>query len=241
MKHAKCAISGKTYSHKDLVPGITVRSNLLEFIKADHPDFNEESYISKEELQKYRKRYLEQIIQKEASESVKAEKDMIDAITTRELTAEIPGENEQLTHGQRLADKVAEFGGSWTFIISFAVVLALWICFNSFVLLNKGFDPYPYILLNLVLSCIAAIQAPVIMMSQNRQEAKDRLRNEYDYKVNLKAELEIRMLHEKLDHLMIVQMQKIMEFQQLQMDYLEDLSDKLIPPAKESPNSTKPQ
>jgi uncharacterized membrane protein len=127
------------------------------------------------------------------------------------------------TFGERIADKVAEFGGSWRFIGIFAAVLIVWITFNSIAFFFKPFDPYPYILLNLVLSCIAAIQAPVIMMSQNRKEAHDRRRAENDYMVNLKAEIEIRNLHEKLDALMEEQTHKISEIHQKQMEMLEML------------------
>lgn len=110
-------------------------------------------------------------------------------------------EEERLTFGQRIADKVASFGGSWTFIIIFGIILAIWVVFNSTALLAKHFDPYPYILLNLFLSMIASIQAPVIMMSQNRQVSKDRLKSDLDYEVNLKAELEVAHLHRKVDHI----------------------------------------
>lgn len=117
------------------------------------------------------------------------------------MTAELPEDldNKPLSFGDRMADKIADFGGSWTFILSFMSFLLLWICFNIYWLHNKGFDPYPFILLNLILSCIAALQAPVIMMSQNRQEEKDRERAKEDLKINQKAEEEIRSLHEKLD------------------------------------------
>ncbi|GAB3511352.1 DUF1003 domain-containing protein [Emticicia fontis] len=108
-------------------------------------------------------------------------------------------EDKPLSFGDRMADKIADFGGSWTFILSFMGFLVIWISFNIFWLSNKGFDPYPFILLNLILSCIAALQAPVIMMSQNRQEEKDRERAKEDLKINQKAEEEIRSLHNKLD------------------------------------------
>jgi uncharacterized membrane protein len=127
------------------------------------------------------------------------------------------------TFGQRIADKVATFGGSWTFIISFAVFLFLWIAVNMVWLSNKGFDPYPFILLNLILSSLAAIQAPVIMMSQNRQEAKDRERGKKDYMVDLKSELEIRMLHEKMDHLVLNQQQEILEAYKVQIGLMQDI------------------
>lgn len=109
---------------------------------------------------------------------------------------------ENLTFGQRTADQIAKFGGSWTFIISFFLVLTIWIAFNVYALHNKGFDPYPFILLNLILSCLASIQAPIIMMSQNRQEEKDRARAEWDLKINEKAEAEIREISKKLSILM---------------------------------------
>lgn len=110
---------------------------------------------------------------------------------------------EILTVGQMAADKIAKFGGSWTFIISFFTVLTGWIAFNVYALNNQGFDPYPFILLNLILSCLASIQAPIIMMSQNRQEEKDRERAEWDLKINEKAEAEVREMSKKLDTLML--------------------------------------
>jgi uncharacterized membrane protein len=132
----------------------------------------------------------------------------------------------KLTFGERLSDHIAEFGGSWKFLITFGVVLLIWIGINGVILATRAFDPYPFILLNLILSCLAAIQAPVIMMSQNRAEARDRLRAENDYKVNLKAELEIRHLHEKLDHLLRKQYNRLFEIQQIQIELLEELSRK---------------
>ena len=227
MNQNKCYITGKTYPKAALIPGAAIRSNLKELIATDYPGFGDDKYINTNSLQQYRKKYLQNIIDKETGMAVKVEQDMIAAITAQELMATDNSKDAPLTIGEKMADKVAEFGGSWTFIISFGSVLVVWIVLNSVFLLQKAFDPYPYILLNLVLSCIAALQAPIIMMSQNRQETKDRQRSEYDYKVNLKAELEIRMLHEKLDHLMIIQMQKIMEFQQMQMDYMEEMNDRL--------------
>jgi uncharacterized membrane protein len=134
--------------------------------------------------------------------------------------------DQQLTFGERLADKMAEYAGSWGFVIGFFGVLLVWIAINSVVLILKPFDPYPFILLNLVLSCLAAIQAPIIIMSQNRQEAKDRLRSEHDYSVNLKAELEIRNLHEKIDHLLMKQWQRLLEIQEIQMELMEELAHK---------------
>jgi uncharacterized membrane protein len=128
--------------------------------------------------------------------------------------------------GQRMADRIAAFGGSWSFIISFAVVLFGWMAMNSWVLLAKPFDPYPYILLNLVLSALAAIQAPLIMMSQNRQESRDRARAQHDYQVNLKAELEIRQLHQKIDHMLSNQWERLVEIQAVQMELINEVRGK---------------
>ena len=140
------------------------------------------------------------------------------------LTDKLDGNEEKpLTTGQKIADKVASFGGSWTFIILFALFIFIWISFNIYWLANRGFDPYPFILLNLILSCIAAIQAPVIMMSQNRQEDKDRERAQNDYMINLKSELEIRMLHEKIDHLIMHQQQEVIEIQKVQIEMMNDI------------------
>jgi uncharacterized membrane protein len=128
--------------------------------------------------------------------------------------------------GERLADRIAVFGGSWPFLIYFGVFLVLWIGMNSLVLYRRPVDPYPFIFLNLVLSCLAAVQAPIIMMSQNRQETKDRLRSQHDYQVNLKAELEIRNLHEKMDHLLSNQWERLIQIQELQLELLSELGRK---------------
>lgn len=131
------------------------------------------------------------------------------------------------TFGQRVADKVAAFGGSWTFIITFGVLITIWISMNVFWFANKGFDPYPFILLNLILSCLAALQAPVIMMSQNRQEEKDRERSKNDYMINLKSEIEIQALHEKIDHFVLNQQQELLEFQKTQIEMLHEMMNQL--------------
>jgi uncharacterized membrane protein len=142
-----------------------------------------------------------------------------------------PEEVASLTFGERLSDKVAAFGGSWMFIIASVTVISIWVAANS--AMRPAFDPFPFILLNLILSCIAALQAPIIMMSQNRQEAKNRNRAEHDFEVNRFAEFEIRRLHEKLDHLQYRQMQRLLEIQRLQMQVLaKHLSEATIEPEK---------
>jgi len=134
---------------------------------------------------------------------------------------------EELTDGQKISDKVARFGGSWKFIISFMCVLIVWVIFNVIAFGVYKFDPYPFILLNLILSCIAALQAPIIMMSQNRVEEKDRQRSENDYLINLKAEIQIRSLHQKIDLLQEEQIKSLFDTQALQMKMLKEIEQKL--------------
>ncbi len=134
---------------------------------------------------------------------------------------------EYLSQGQKLSDSVAKFGGSWKFIILFSVILFIWIFYNSVIVKTAQFDPYPFILMNLILSCIAAMQAPIIMMSQNRTEEKDRKRAENDYLINLKSEIEIRNLHQKINLLMEEQLKKLFESQALQIQLLKELHEKI--------------
>jgi uncharacterized membrane protein len=134
---------------------------------------------------------------------------------------------ELLTRGQKISDRVARFGGSWAFIISFFIILLIWILFNVNAARSLIFDPYPFILMNLILSCIAALQAPIIMMSQNRQEEKDRQRSENDYLINLKAELEVRSLHQKVDLLLEEQIKTLFESQAKQLEILKSIEQKI--------------
>lgn len=134
---------------------------------------------------------------------------------------------ENLTQGQKISDKIALFGGSWKFIISFLIVLTIWIIFNVFAVGDYKFDPYPFILMNLILSCIAALQAPIIMMSQNRQEEKDRKRSENDYLINLKAEMQIRSINQKIDLLLEDQIKTLFETQEKQFDLLKEINLKI--------------
>ncbi len=232
MEKGFCAITKQELDLKNLVHGFSLKPQIISLIQKDYPDFNIEQYISLDILTSYRRKYLESMIKKENRELNKLEKVVIKAIHKDQLLSENiePDIESVLTRGQRLADKIATFGGSWTFIIVFFSFILLWMVINLWLLLNQPFDPYPFILLNLILSCLAAIQAPIIMMSQNRKEQKDRARSENDYKVNLKAELEIRLLHEKLDHVIIHQNKRMLDIQELQLDYLEQL-------AKSSDNS----
>lgn len=229
MKNVFCQISKKEVSASDAHRGETLRPSLFNVIKKDHDDFTYDSYISNEELNKYRNKQLAQIINEETGELNSLESEVVNAISSNKVLSENIEDDleETLTVGQRLADHIAVFGGSWTFIIAFFSFIIFWIGINIWFLSTKQFDPYPFILLNLILSCLAAIQAPIIMMSQNRQEHKDRIRSEHDYKINLKAELEIKLLNEKMDHLLIHQSKRLMEIQQIQADYLEDILKEL--------------
>lgn len=163
---------------------------------------------------------------------------VLKSIEEEQLVSKKLESEENLTIGQRLADKVADFGGSWKFILIFVTIILIWVGINVYFLREKGFDPYPFILLNLLLSCLAAFQAPVIMMSQNRQEEKDRRRAEEDYLVNLKAEIEIKTLHEKIDLLITEQMETLLEIQKLQIDRIDQL-EKQIKNLHEQKNNKK--
>ncbi len=230
MQTFKSSISGNIYPLRQKISGKSVRQCLLDEIIKEHPDFNENSMLSIEELNRYRNLYIQNTLTKELGTLTDLEKQVIatmqnDQLLTDKLMSE--EKKEKLTYGQRLADRVANFGGSWTFIIIFGTFLICWIISNVIILSNKAFDPYPFILLNLILSCIAAMQAPVIMMSQNRQEEKDRERARKDYMINLKSEMEIRLLNEKIDHLIINQQEKLMEIQQIQVDMMNDILDRI--------------
>jgi uncharacterized membrane protein len=205
-----------------------IRPSLLEFIKKRLPDLDSKGFICLDDLGVFRKDYIKEVLEDEIGELSALDNEVIESLQQHEiLSSDLSKQFEKkLTFGERLSDRIAEFGGSWKFIIIFGTVLFGWIILNAVFLLNRGFDPYPFILLNLVLSCLAAIQAPVIMMSQNRAEARDRLRGENDYKVNLKAELEIRHLHEKIDHLLRRQYNRLFEIQQIQVELLEELGRK---------------
>jgi uncharacterized membrane protein len=225
MNTATCYISKQKLPVTELYRGRVLKKEILDLVRKDFPNFNENDYISIESLNEYRKKYMATLLKQENTEISEMEKQVIESIAKNELLSKDLEEelSKDLTPGQRVADRIAAFGGSWTFISFFFGFLLLWMSINVFVLVKRPFDPYPFILLNLILSCLAAIQAPVIMMSQNRKEEKDRKRSQNDYKVNLKAELEIKLLHEKIDHMIIHQNQRMLEIQQLQTDYLDDI------------------
>jgi uncharacterized membrane protein len=230
MKSSKtCKVCGKSFEKSELIPAIIVRSQIGKLIKADHPEWSDHDSICKADFEKYRVGYIKAVVAEEKGDLKALEEAVVKSINEDELiSANINmSYGEKLKIGDRISDKVASFGGSWSFIIIFFSVLLIWIVLNSALLFTATFDPFPFILLNLILSCIAAIQAPIIMMSQNRQEKKDRIRSENDYKINLKSELEIRTLHEKVDHLLLIQWAKLMEIQELQIEILEDIKKEI--------------
>jgi len=222
----RCEICGKEKLARDINRLDVVRPSLMDQIKVDYPDLPAEGYICTEDLDHYRSRYVAGLLGQERGELTKLEQEVVQSLADHETLAEnIEAEySGHRTLGERLSDQLAAFGGSWTFILIFFAVLVTWMAFNVVAVAKDIFDPYPFILLNLVLSCLAAIQAPIIMMSQNRQEAKDRLRSENDYRVNLKAELEIRHLHEKVDHILTRQWERLAEIQQIQLELMQDPS-----------------
>ena len=230
MTHARherytCTICGKEFTRRDVVPGGVISDRVVQLIQRDHPDWSSAGYVCRADLTRYRSLYVHGILESEKGELSVLEQEVVRSMREHEVLAtNVDAEFEQAwSLGERLADRIASFGGSWAFLIVFGGFLALWIAMNSLVLLWRPVDPYPFILLNLVLSCLAAIQAPVIMMSQNRQEVKDRLRSQHDYQVNLKAELEIRHLHEKIDHLLSNQWERLVEIQEIQLELLTEL------------------
>jgi uncharacterized membrane protein len=219
-----CAITGKEWPRRQLVNLETIRPSLAERIRLDHPDLAPDALISKAEIERYRAAYVEELLRDESGEISNLEQRVADSLATHETLSENIEEEfeEKRSFGEIVSDHLASFGGSWLFILSFLALLGIWMAYNVAQATGDAFDPYPFILLNLVLSCLAALQAPVIMMSQKRQEAKDRLRSLNDYQVNLKAELEIRHLHEKIDHLISRQWQRLAEIQQLQLEIMQE-------------------
>lgn len=222
-KRGVCAISGQETARRNLVEIGTLRPTLADHIRNDFPDLPDHALISLKELARYRTRYVEEILREEHGEYSDLDREVAESIARQETIAENVEDDFEghRTLGERFSDNLASFGGSWAFLISFGVVLFGWMVLNV-AMAASAFDPYPFILLNLVLSCLAAVQAPIIMMSQKRQEAKDRLRSANDYQVNLKAELEIRHLHEKMDHLITRQWQRLAEIQQVQLEMLQE-------------------
>lgn len=223
-----CQVCNDHFPLSALTPAALVRPALTDHIRRRVPIWSDDGYICQRDLNRLRAGYVQELLEKERGDLTSLERSVIDSIARyATLPSNIePDLERSATLGERLSDRLADFGGSWRFLSIFAAILVGWMIVNSVGLLTRPFDPFPYILLNLVLSCLAAIQAPIIMMSQNRQEARDRRRSENDYRINLKAELEIRHLHEKLDFLIAHQWRRLLEIQQIQIDLMNEIGEK---------------
>ncbi|MCB1112409.1 MAG: DUF1003 domain-containing protein [Chlamydiales bacterium] len=221
----KCEICGKEFRARDVYPISLIRNSVQLVLHEQFPDADEQGFLCFPDLRMIHAEYSEDLIEKEKGALSALEREVVESLKDQDILTENINEEyaEQLTLGEKLADKVAEFGGSWFFISFFGIVLVGWMAINTFYFMDGAFDPYPYILLNLVLSCLAAIQAPIIMMSQNRQAAKDRLKVENDYMVNLKAELQIRHLNARLELFMRHTWQKMHEISRMQEEIYQDL------------------
>lgn len=224
----ECSLCTQRKQGIEFAPGETIREPVMEEIRRQHPDWSANRPICYACLNRFRAEHVRRLLAEEKGELSSLEEQVIESLREQEsVSANVNEQFErQLTFGERVSDRLASFGGSWSFLIIFAIVAVGWMFINTVILTQQPFDAYPFILLNLLLSCLAAIQAPVILMSQNRQEAKDRLRSEFDYRVNLKAELEVRLLHTKMDQLLTHQWQRLLEIQEMQMELMEDVANR---------------
>lgn len=228
MKECSCEVCGKKFPEKEVLPDHAVRASVLETARKKLSHLDTGGHVCFSCLRDLRTLHIEELLHKEHGDLTRLEREVLNSIKEHEVLNRNMNKKFEgsLSFGERIADKMAHFGGSWTFIITFLVILVIWMVINTIAWINT-FDPYPFILLNLFLSCLAALQAPVIMMSQNRQAAKDRLVSDYEYSVNLKAELEIRQLHSKLDQFTKNQWERHLELQQMQLELSEELLESL--------------
>jgi uncharacterized membrane protein len=218
-----CALCDPGPGGGDPRPLSSLGPAIAALIRADHPDLAADAPICRRHRAHYRGRHIGDLLAAERGALTALDREVLDSIAA-EVTVAVPPDAPEppRSFGDRASDRMAAFGGTWRFLALFAAVLAVWMAVNSALVLGGGaFDPYPFILLNLVLSCLAAVQAPVIMMSQRRTEARDRARAESDYKVNLKAELEIRALHDRLDRQILLQSERLAAIETLLIEVLD--------------------
>ncbi len=236
-------LSGKSFPIEEKVPGKSIRDSVLKLIRQDHPDFDPCQGIAMSELNIYRERYITDYLNREVGELSDLEKKVLDSMKNHSSVCCAKGmyKEPEPSVADRLADRMTRFGGSWGFVILFGSIIVAWMGLNIFWLSNPAFDPYPFVLLNLMLSYLSTLQAPIIMMSQNRQSAIDRRRSQDDYTVNLKSEIEVRTLHEKIDHLMMYQQQELIEIQKVQIDMLTELLKTMEKTRKERMREKKTQ
>ena len=222
----RCQICKLDIPLDQAVPVDLIRDSILPLIQAKANPWDPSGYVSLEELNKARLEHVESLLKDDDVNTEQMNREIFKSVQEHELLAKNVDKEfaKNQSFGDRMADKIAAFGGSWKFIGIFTVILVLWMGVNTTVILSKPLDPFPYIFLNLILSCLAAIQAPVIMMSQNRQQERDQMRSDNDYKVNMKAEIEIRAINEKVDKLLNDQWKHLLEIQQLQVDMIQELT-----------------
>jgi uncharacterized membrane protein len=239
MAKANCSVCGTAVDTRNLANPQKLEDEIVNLIRKDHPDWDGKHGVCPKCREQYRAKKFLGYLEDEYTKISDLERNLVTKIARRGQVAKKVNDefDQEMTVGERIADRVAQFGGSWTFILMFGGILFFWVSINSIsLILHQPFDPYPYILLNLVLSMLAALQAPVIMMSQNRQAAKDRLQAQNDYEINLMAEMEIRDLHDKLDGLRLKAWHELWQMQQHQIQMLEALTNHLktdhnLPPA----------
>ena len=225
----ECLVCGQKFLIKNLIPMGAIRKSITEEISHDFPEWSPQSYICQADLTKYRIQYVHSLLKSEKGEVTDLEYEVIKSLQQHEvITKNVENQLDQnWTLGERLADKIATFGGSWAFLMCFATFLAIWIIVNTVVMVTHPADPYPFILLNLFLSMTAALQAPLILMSQNRSSDYDRLHADNDFHVNLKTEEEMRVLHAKIDRLIQTDYPDMLEVQALQTKMLGEMQQQL--------------
>ena len=228
-KHAKvcCSICGNEKNIEEVIDVSKVGKSIADNIKKEFPELHSSGFVCTSCLNSYRREHITDSLQVEEGALSALDEELVGSIKDKKMQAtEIYKKiDKESTKGDRIADIAAEFGGSWWFILIFSIIFIGWIIMNSVIFINRRFDPYPFSLLNLVLSCLAAIQAPIIMMSQNRQEVKDRKRSENEYQINLRAELKIQSVNEKLNYLSDL-LAKLMETQQIQSEMITEFIEK---------------
>ena len=232
MAKVTCSLCQTLVEGRTLFSAQKMEMPLFDLIKRERPEWPGDRGICPHCHDEYRAKKMLSYLEQEYYKISEMERAVVTKIARRGRVARLVDQEyeAQMTVGEHVADKVARFGGSWTFILTFLGVLLVWMAINTWLLVRHRFDPYPFILLNLVLSTIAALQAPVIMMSQNRQAEKDRLQATQDYEINLMAEMEIRDLHDKLDGLRNRQWHELWHLQQRQLELLEHLHRRVAHP-----------
>ena len=240
MPKVNCSLCNELVEGRTLASPQKLENRILDLIKQDRPQWEAKRGICPNCLETYRAKKFIGYLEAEYQKLSELEHAVVSKVTRRGRVSKLVHQDlvKEMTFGERVADRVAQFGGSWTFIGIFGGILVVWMSINTWVLVSRPFDPYPFILLNLVLSTLAALQAPVIMMSQNRQAHKDRAQANQDYEINLMAEIEIRDLHDKLDSLRFKQWHELWHIQKRQIELLEHLCQRHANPEAEMPAPT---